>query len=293
MNVRTDTPQHQAARLTMAETLNSDLQILDGPMGTELNARGVPTPLPGWSAHALQTHPELVQQIHRDYATAGATIHTTNTFRTHARQFPDTWRALTDRAVELARAGLLGFDCRLAGSMSPLEDCYRPDLSPAAPREEHRSMARALCESGVDLLLVETFSHVGEAMIAVQEGLETDLPTWVSLTAGPDADLLSVEELRSAAATAIGLGAEAVMVNCVPAASVAGFLEGIRDLGVPFGAYGNAGFVEERSGWQTVELAPAAYRKLAEGWRGQGATILGSCCGTGIKHIEMLRGLSS
>ena len=31
--------------------------LLDGPMGTELLARGVPTPLPGWSAHALETNP--------------------------------------------------------------------------------------------------------------------------------------------------------------------------------------------------------------------------------------------
>ena len=178
--------------------MNADLQILDGPMGTALDARGIATPLPGWSAHALQTHPEAVRDIHRDYAAAGATVHTTNTFRTHARQFPDTWEALTERAVELARAGLAGSESRLAGSMSPLEDCYRPDLSPADPRAEHRAMAEALARCGVDMLLVETFPHAGEAMIALRAALSTELPVWLSLTAGPDADLLSVDEVRAA-----------------------------------------------------------------------------------------------
>lgn len=272
----------------MRETMNSDLQILDGPMGTELNARGVATPLPGWSAHALQTDPDVVREIHHDYARAGATVHTTNTFRTHARQFPDDWRALTTRAVELARAGLAGLDCRLAGSMSPLEDCYRPDLSPADPREEHRAMARALAEAGVDLLLVETFSHVGEALVAVQEALATGLPTWVSLTAGPDADLLSVEEVRATGAEAARLGAEAVMINCVPATVVSSYLEGLRELGIPFGAYGNTGYADKTTGWQPEELAPDTYRMHAEQWLAQGASILGGCCGTGIEHIRAL-----
>jgi len=273
--------------------MNPALQILDGPMGTELNARGVPTPLPGWSAHALETAPEVVREIHRDYARAGATVHTTNTFRTHARQFPDRWRALTSRAVELARSGMQGCDGRLAGSMSPLEDCYRPDLSPPEPRDEHRAMARALAESGVDLLLVETFSHVGEALVAVQEALDTGLPTWVSLTAGPDADLLSVEEVRAAGAEAVRLGVEAVLVNCIPVVEVARYLDGLRDLGSPFGAYGNTGYVDKVSGFEARELDPEAYRALAGQWLAQGASIVGGCCGTGIEHIRALQALDS
>ena len=270
----------------------SGLRILDGPMGTELNARGVPTPLPGWSAHALETHPSVVQEIHRDYARAGAGIHCTNTFRTHARQFPDTWRELTSQAVALARAGLEGFDGCLAGSISPLEDCYHPELSPKHSRPEHKAMARALCDLGVDLLLVETFSHAGEALIAVQESIETGLPTWLSMSAGPDTDLLSVEEIRSVSESAIRLGVEAVMLNCIPAASVAAYLEGIRDLGVPFGAYANAGFADEASGWKPINLDPRDYAQMATGWIAQGASILGGCCGTSIDHTRVLCTLS-
>ena len=277
----------------ISETMTSPLQILDGPMGTELNARGVPTPLPGWSAHALQTNPEIVQEVHRDYARAGATIHTTNTFRTHARQFPDNWQSLTAQAVDLARAGIEGFAGQVAGSVSPLEDCYRPDLSPAEPRMEHRAMARCLAESGVDLLLVETFSHSGEALIATQEAIDTGLPTWLSLTAGPETNLLSMDEIRSTAEHAIRLGTEAIMVNCVPAAAVSQYLEVLRDLGIAFGAYGNTGYVHDTTGWQSCDLDASSYQNFARQWVQKGASILGGCCGTGIGHIQALAAITT
>lgn len=262
-------------------------------MGTELNARGIPTPLPGWSAHALETQPAMVQAVHRDYALAGASVHSSNTFRTHARQFPDTWRQLTERAIQLARAGLEGFDARLAGSMSPLEDCYRPELSPKRPQREHREMAQALHDFGVDQLLVETFSNPTEALVAVQAAVETGLPTWLALTPGPEANLLSVEELRRTSAAAVAIGAQAVLVNCVPAERVAEFLPGLQGLGVPFGAYANAGFADTEEGWTPRELSPAAYLELAALWRAQGATILGGCCGTGVEHIRSLQALGT
>ncbi|RME22190.1 MAG: homocysteine S-methyltransferase family protein, partial [Deltaproteobacteria bacterium] len=137
--------------------------LLDGPMGTELARRGVDTPAPGWSAWALERAPDVVAAIHADYAAAGATVHTVNSFRTQPRWFPDTWRALVHRAVTLARRAVPETH-RIAGSIAPLEDCYSPWLSPPDPRPEHRQLARALAAEGVDLLLVETFPHVGEGL---------------------------------------------------------------------------------------------------------------------------------
>ena len=59
--------------------------LLDGATGTELERRGVRTALPLWSAPALLEHPEIVEQIHADYAAAGAELITANTFRTQRR----------------------------------------------------------------------------------------------------------------------------------------------------------------------------------------------------------------
>ena len=270
--------------------------LLDGPMGTELDARGVPTPLPGWSAHALDTAPEVVAAIHRDYAAAGARVHTTNTFRTQARLFPGRWEELARRAVELARASVLA-GCRVAGSIAPLEDCYRPDLSPvhadrAGTRRRHFALARVLADAGCDLLLCETFPLVEEGLVALEAALETERECWLSFTPGPRADLSTPAEIAGAARTAARMGAAAVLVNCVPTARVLEFLaplaEALAGSDVALGCYANAGAPDERTGWTSAPEDPARYAAAAERWLEQGATILGGCCGTGPAHVHAL-----
>ncbi|MCA8956220.1 MAG: homocysteine S-methyltransferase family protein [Planctomycetes bacterium] len=265
-----------------------DITLLDGPLGTELLDRGVATPLPGWSAHALETAPQVLCAIHREYASAGAHVHTANTFRTQPLRFPDHWEALLQRAVTCARTALEGFDVRLAGSMAPVADCYRPEESPPDARVTHRAMARALRDAGVDLLLVETFPHLGELWAAVEEAVATGLPTWASATAGPNADLLSPEQLGQAARGAVERGATAVLVNCVPAARVADYLPHLAGLGVPFGAYANAGRAAPVMGFMPERIAPDRYADYAAQWVASGASIVGGCCGTGVAHITEL-----
>lgn len=267
----------------------AEITILDGPLGTELLARGVPTPLPGWSAHALDSAPAVVQAIHRDYAAAGARVHTANTFRTTRRRFPDDWERLTRLAVTLCREAV-GRGHRVAGSIAPLEDCYRPDLSPpeATARMEHREMARVLADAGCELILCETFPRAIEAMIAVEEAVATGLPVWVSFTPGPAVDLLTPLQVEHAAVGAVRRGAKAVLVNCAPASRTLEYVERLRTAGVPFGAYANAGKPDERTGWQPSPEAPARYTEAAAAWVRAGATIVGSCCGTGPAHIGAL-----
>jgi len=270
--------------------------VLDGPLGTELLRRGVPTPLPGWSAHALESQPEAVEGIHRDYARSGAVVHTTNTFRTRARVFPDRWEALTRAAVRAAKAGALPGQ-RVAGSLAPLEDCYRPDLSPAltdelACRREHADLALALADAGCDLLLCETFPLVREALLAAEAALATGLETWVAFTPGPDADLLTPSEIAAGAREALALGASAVLVNCVPARVALEFVEELAGIlpstGARCGCYANAGQVDEKMGWSSTPGIPERYADVAEAWVRAGATIVGGCCGTGPEHVAAL-----
>src|SRR6478736_4559620 len=134
--------------------------LLDAAMGTELQRRDADTRLPLWSARALFQDPELVWTVHSDESGAGADILTANTFRTHARSLAaagaDADAAeLTAQAVGLAHraAAVPRREIFVAGSLSPLEDCYRPDLAPddAALAREHGAQARRLADAGVDL----------------------------------------------------------------------------------------------------------------------------------------------
>jgi S-methylmethionine-dependent homocysteine/selenocysteine methylase len=264
------------------------ITLLDGPLGSELLARGVPTPLPGWSAHALQTHPHKVAEIHRAYAAAGSTIHTTNTFRTRPATLGAAWRELAHQAVQIARDAVPATH-RIAGSIAPIADCYRPDLSPPDARVQHRALARVLADSGVDLLLCETFPHVGESVGAVEECIATGVETWVSFTAGPSADLLTPEALGAGARLAVEAGASTVLVNCVPASLTLAYVDALRDIGVPFGAYANAGQAHEGVGWTAGPPGPSRYAAFARRWIRAGAVVIGGCCGTGPDHIAALR----
>jgi S-methylmethionine-dependent homocysteine/selenocysteine methylase len=264
------------------------ITILDGPLGSLLPAHGVATPAPLWSAAALVTAPDVVAQIHRAYASAGACVHTADTFRTKERQAGAGWERLTRLAVDIARASVPAGH-RVAGSLSPLEDCYRPDLSPRDPRPEHRAMARALAAASVDLILCETFPHVGEALVAVEEAAATGVPVWVSFTAGPDGSLLTPALVEDGARSAVDRGAQAVLVNCTAADRTLPYVEALAKAapsGLPVGAYANAGGPDE---WgASSEAAVGRYVALARAWVSAGATLVGSCCGTGPAHIAAL-----
>jgi len=263
------------------------ITLLDGPIGTRLIDQGHPCPAPAWSAQALIDNPSAIEEIHREYAKAGATVHTTNTFRTRQGSVGDAWGELTQRAVSLTKSACPA-PHKTAGSIAPIADCYRPDLSPDDPGVEHKRMAEALAMCGVDILLCETFPHVGEALAAVQAAVETGVETWVSFTAGPRGDLLQPHQVRRGAQQAIDLGAQAVLVNCIPASDTLRFVQALQGLGVPFGAYANAGHPDEGIGWAQDPRGPHRYADFARTWVDQGATLIGTCCGTGPEHIRVL-----
>lgn len=255
------------------------ITFLDGAVGTELERRGVATAGPAWSARAVVEAPEVLTSVHAEYARAGATVHTAATFRTTPRAFGPGWDDAARRAIALARAAVHP-EHRVAASLAPLEDCWRPDLSPPDPGPEHRAIARVLAGAGADLILCETFAHVGEAVAAVEAAVATGCETWLALTAGPFEPLLSPAALRVGARRAVDAGAAAVLVNCVPAVDTLAHVEALLGLGVPVGAYANAG--------HDAIVPPEAYAAFAERWLAAGATIVGGCCGTGPAHVAAL-----
>ena len=273
--------------------------LLDGATGTELTRCGVATTLPLWSTAAILDAPDVLEQIHRDYAAAGAEVITANTFRTHERNIvaggllvEDAAR-LTRRAVDIARRGA-GSSVWIAGSLAPLEDCYSPELTPeeAVLRREHQKMAENLAAAGVDLILVETHNTIVEAVAATQAAASTGLPVLVSFVCGTDGRLLSGESVTDAAATVVGFQPAGVLVNCGPAPDLLSPVKALLSVcgETPVGAYGNIGRPDAAQGWvNTDAVAPTAYARFARTWLDAGATIIGGCCGTTPEHIRVLR----
>jgi S-methylmethionine-dependent homocysteine/selenocysteine methylase len=279
--------------------------LLDGATATELQRYGVPVREPWWTSRALATPRgrRVLGGIHAAYVAAGARVLTANTFRTNLRALG---RAGVDRAgaaryvrvaVRVAARAAAG-RARVAGSVAPVEDCYRPDRvpDPAALRAEHGWLAGQLAAAGVDLILIETMNCVREARIALDAALGTGVPAWVSFVVTGGARLLSGEPLAPAARAVHADGAAAVLVNCATPGHTGTALLALRDAGLPVvGGYPN---LERRAGaaahdhvdrWVPAGVTPSGFAGLAAAWgTTSGLEIIGGCCGSRPAHIAAL-----
>jgi homocysteine S-methyltransferase len=290
--------------------------LLDAAMGTELSRRGGGAAPPLWSAGALLARPDLVREIHEENVAAGAEILAANTFRTHGRNLKQgldplflerkkgTAAELSAVAVRLAReAAALSLEgpsylskkIFVAGSLSPLEDCYRPDLVPSDPElsAEHRAQAEALAAAGVDLILVETMNSIRELVSATSAAVSTGLPVIASMVTDGGGCLLSGEAIAEAAHALSSLQRKpaALGINCVPARKLGADLARLAAAapGVPLAAYGNTGrALDESRGLFSEPIEPAEYAAIAREWIRLGARVVGGCCGTTAAHIQAL-----
>jgi S-methylmethionine-dependent homocysteine/selenocysteine methylase len=304
--------QQLRSRLEKGQTV-----LLDGPMGTELVRRGV-----RWRKHGLLNDAAQVRQLHQDYLAAGADVLRTNTFQLNPHVYLDVFRnidhmrhigapGLEELTPKLLRIGAqLAQEARartggdgnvaIAGVLSPLEHCFRPDLAPPPEqaRRDHEELARVLAEAGVDFLLLESMNTIREAKAALAAGRAVGLPVWVSFVLGPEGDLLDREPLSQAAAEMESGGAEALLINCAPPEDITRALSKLKSsTKLPIGAFAHIGRFSPPS-WkfeffpqfvETEQWSADRYASEAKGWHEQGATILGGCCGTRPAHISALR----
>ncbi len=283
------------------------ITLLDGGMGQELVARSGDEPTPLWATRVMIDHPGLVQAIHDDYFAAGASVATTNTYNIlHDRLEGvglDAWfhalhlRALTEAHEARAKAGR-GL---IAGSMGPLGESYRPDLTPpvAVSMPQYAEKARILAPH-VDVILLETMSSLGLARGALLGAQAAGRPVWLSVSVD-DRDgsrlrsgepVAGLRDLIAEAPTA------AVLANCSMPEAMTAALRELATLGLPFGAYAN-GFSEISSlplpdsgaapdYTHRHDLTPEKYTAFALSWIALGATIVGGCCEVGPAHIRHL-----
>jgi S-methylmethionine-dependent homocysteine/selenocysteine methylase len=249
---------------------------LDGPMGTMLEAARIPAPLPAWSAFALRARPEAIAAVHAAWASAGATVHTAATFRTTPTAVGGLATRWTEAAVALARRAVPRHH-RVLGALAPLEDCWSTAPTRADAARHHRAQAERLATAGVDGLLVETFLHIEEAILATEAAAATGRPVWTSLTPGfaaaqPSLPALDgLDRLRQA-------GADVLLMNCGPLRHADAWADALSRTGGPWGLYVNL-----------YEVAPDAFAAASRRWRTAGAGVVGACCGATPSHLLAAR----
>ena len=283
------------------------ITLLDGGMGQELVARSGDKPTPLWATRVMIDHPGLVKAIHDDYFAAGASVATTNTYnilhdRLEGVGLDALYHALHLRALlEAHEAKAQAGRGIIAGSMGPLGESYRPDLTPAVEVSAplYAEKARILAPH-VDVILLETMSSLGLARGALKGAQVAGLPVWLSVSVD-DRDgsrLRSGEPIAGLRDLIADFPTAAVLANCSMPEAMLAALKELSTMGLPFGAYAN-GFSEISNlplpdavaapeYTHRHDLTPEKYTAFVMEWVELGATIVGGCCEVGPAHIRHL-----
>ncbi len=269
-------------------------------MGTLLFSRGIPQRAS--LDELVESHPDIVSAIHREYVAAGADIIETCTFganRLRLAPYGLAQRAarLNRRAAQLGREAreVSGRDVLVAGSIGPLA---APIHGPDRPddrtlRSAVREQVEGLLEGGVDLLVVETASDLDDLLLAVAEArVVTDLPLIASMTFGDDLVAVDGTTPEAAARALTMAGVDALGVNCGvgPVAALDALAQMAPEAAAtPLFIMPNAGLPTRVEGQFVYAAGPAYFAEAVPRFLAAGARLLGGCCGTTPEHIAAMR----
>ena len=275
------------------EALRQRILISDGAMGTMLQGLGMPA---GVSPELwMLSHPDSILDVMTAYAHAGADILETNTFGANRVKLAeaghgDDVNLVNATAVSLARQAA-GPQRYISGVIGPSGRFPAPvgDISFEELIDVFAQQAQSLSLSGVDLILLQTFSDIGEARAAYLGVRKvTTLPVAVSLTYGQNGRTLTGTDPETAAVIFSALGADILGVNCStgPGEMLAVVGQYRKACRLPLLAEPNAGVPRLVDGRSVFPLTPEDMAPYASGFLASGVRYLGGCCGTTPAHIR-------
>lgn len=279
--------------------LKNEIIMLDGGMGTMLQAAGVPM---GKVPEALNvTHAEAVIDIHRQYIEAGADIIYANTFSANRYKL-----SYSDYSVgELVTAGIVnakkaadasGRDVAVALDVGPIGELMEPNgsLKFEEAYDMFKEMMTVGAEAGADLIVIETSTDLLEMKAAVLAAKEnTSLPVFSTMTFEKNGRTFTGVTVEAAALTLTGLGVDAVGINCslgpndiYPLAKKL-----VEWTPLPVIIKANAGLPNLNSGG--YDISAEQFAEQMDKFMDLGVRIIGGCCGTTPEYIREMKKMLS
>ncbi|MBX3010323.1 MAG: betaine--homocysteine S-methyltransferase [Caldilineaceae bacterium] len=272
----------------------------DGAMGTMLQLAG----LTDGGAPELWnvTQAAKVRAIYQAYVDAGSNVIETNTFGGTAARLK--LHNLQDRVVELNRAGVqlakevaVPAGALVAGSIGPSGELIEPvgPLSMAEAAALFAEQTQGLVEGGVDLVVIETMSHLNEVEAAIQgvRRVAPDLPIVVTLSFDTNYHTMMGVSPKEAVETLSQWGVRVIGANCgngpAEIETVMTQMAQYRPEGVYLMAQSNAGLPQYINGAIQYDGTPEVMADYAIRLRNLGINIIGACCGSTPEHIAAMR----
>ncbi len=290
-------------KLAFRERLQQDKPLLaDGAMGTQLLEKGGLS-LTTCFDHLNLTHPELVRSVHEAYIQAGSDLIETNTFGSNRFKLAEHGlgeqvQAINQAAVRLARQSAQAAPraVYIAGSIGPLGVAVRPygKVTKEAARNAFIEQMRAMVSVGVDVFLLETFPNHNDLLLAIDaaKAVAPDMPIIAQATFSTDSLTYTGDGPARVAHDLHRAGVDVLGANCGGGPShLSTVLESMTratPTGV-FSAMPNAGFPEVVGGRALYSASASYFEDYTRTLTGQGARIIGGCCGTTPAHIAAMR----
>jgi homocysteine S-methyltransferase len=295
------------------------LHVLDGAMATELERKGFDLDGPLWSAHVLESSPQAISAVHRDYLEAGADCLLTASYQVSAEGFEKLGRNPRDAASDAANA--------LRVSVTIAEQVRKEYLAKSPRRiwiaaslgsygamlhngaeyhgnytcsfDElvgfHSRRIAVLAETDADLVAFESIPSLEEAKaILVALRSHPNLPVYLSFTCRDGTHVSHGETMRTCAELldkqpqVVGIG-----VNCTAPElidSLVGELAQVTSKLLI--VYPNSG-----EQWDAVHQRwhgdgqIQQFSEQAQRWKSAGAQWIGGCCRTGPEHVRAVANL--
>ena len=291
----------------LLERLAAGPVLGDGGYLLELEKRGWVRAGP-FTPEVVLEHPAALRELHLEFRNAGADVLQALTF--YASRDKLATVGLAGRLEEMNRAAVriarevAGDQCLVAGNIS-LTWLYDPGnpASPDAVRAQFDEQLAVQVEEGADFVIGETFSFLGEALLATERGRKTGLPVVITMCfentdVTPDGFGAAECAIRLADA-----GADVVGLNCLRnpqtimplmrqmRAAVGGYVAcqpvGYR---TPAGKPDFTSLPEFPTQLDPLQLSRNEMAAFAREARELGINFIGGCCGVVATHIrEMAR----
>lgn len=279
----------------MKEELIRKTRILDGGTGTMFQARGM-KPGEDSTAFAL-AHPEVVEEVAREYLEAGAEFIYTPTFNLNAEKVAALGETTLSLVKKLAAPALklreeyaaVGRNISVAFDVGPQGKMLEPmgDYTFEEAYEFYAEEAKAAAAIGADIIAIETMTNlydVKAAVLAMKEN--TELPVMVTMSFEENGRTFTGNSIEAMAVTLEGLGVDAIGINC--SLGPVQILPLIKELKtyteLPVVAKPNAGLPDPETGG--YDITCSQYVEAMKKYVDEGVDFIGGCCGTTPEYIK-------
>jgi betaine-homocysteine S-methyltransferase len=253
-------------------------------------------------------NPEALRQLHLEFLRAGSQVLQALTFfgtreKLKRAGYGAETEVINQNAAQVAREAAAG-EALVAGSISRTQLFEREGRGAAYfVRELLTEQTRLLTEAGVDFLILETFFHLEEMLVALECARESRLPLIATMSFRPRLDQSSDgHSPAECAREMVAAGADLIGANCEqePKRMLAVLREMRAAVDVPLAAQPAAfrttdeipcftrlsQFPDEM---ETVQASREEFSDFGRIAKAEGIGYVGGCCGCNAAYIRALR----